>query len=74
MGKAGKFASSAALCPYYKQEKEVVIYCEGIDKSNNIHLAFSNGAKNKKENYKQAHCASPDWSKCPIAKMLNSKY
>lgn len=56
-------------CPFYKQEDEKMIYCEGVTDETAIHLAFTGSIKKYKEHY-----CSRRWENCLIAKMLWSKY
>lgn len=58
-------------CPFYHREESFKIICEGIDPSTSTVLMFhmQDGLKL----FKKSHCYALN-SKCPIAKMLYSKY
>ena len=34
-------------CPYYKCESQCVVYCEGVETNNCIHMAFATTAQRK---------------------------
>ena len=59
------------LCPFYRKEDYVRIYCEGVDESNSIHLEFA--SKEHRRNYELKSCCK-DYEKCRIAKMLYEKW
>lgn len=59
------------VCPYYKDEDEQKIRCEGVGPGTVIHLAFSR--KDEKKAYKLANCEKC-WRDCMIASALNKKY
>ena len=59
------------VCPYYKYEAPQMIYCEGVDETTALHLAFD--AKDRMKAYIKARCCHR-WKECLIAQMLNKKY
>lgn len=59
------------VCPYYKYEAPQMIYCEGVDDTTALHLAFP--AKDGLKSYMKAKCRC-NWKECMIAQMLNRKY
>lgn len=59
------------MCPYYKYEAPQMIYCEGVDDSTALHLAFP--TKSGLKAYLRDKCCSR-WKECMIARMLNRKY
>lgn len=69
MGK--HYTSSRALCPFYKHESRQVIYCEGVEEGNVLHLAFASPADCLA--YKKRYCRS-DHTQCIIKVMLDTKY
>ena len=69
MGK--RYVSKEALCPFYHSEDNQKLYCEGVDETTSIHLAFES-ATDRKE-YRKIMC-SRDYKKCHIARMLYEKY
>ena len=60
-----RYVSSMALCPFYRGEETMMIYCDGVAPGATIRLAFGNDAKD----YKAAFCRE-NWRECPVAKML----
>ena len=58
-------------CPYYKCESQCVIYCEGVETNNCIHMAFASKPQ-RKEYEKQFYQRS--WERCMIAEALNRKW
>lgn len=65
-----KFARRAA-CPFYKGEYRQEIYCEGLVEDSNIHLGYANPGL--LADHRVQYCEG-DYSKCPIAQMLEQKY
>lgn len=59
------------VCPYYKYEAPQMVYCEGVEDSTALHLAFA--TKRGKKLYMDAKCRQC-WKGCMIAQMLNRKY
>ena len=68
---ARNYMSSAALCPFYRYEEPVAIYCEGLEPGSTLKLFYRDGKK--LDRFKARHCYG-DWKKCPIARTLWSKY
>lgn len=58
-------------CPYYKYERQAVIYCEGAEDGSNIHMAFSAGSQRK--SYEKRYCEAC-WKDCMVADALNRKW
>ena len=59
------------ICPFYRKEDDHKIYCEGVEDSTSLHLAF--GDKSRKIEYRKKHCSCFKES-CLIRRMLNQKY
>lgn len=59
------------VCPYYKDELQQIIRCEGVDDNSVIHLAFN--AKDKLRLYRSEFCERC-YRRCLIAQMLNRKW
>ena len=56
------------FCPYYRHEDPQMIYCEGVNDSSVIHLAFADRAEAKQ--YKVSVCRSTQgYKNCRIYKM-----
>lgn len=58
-------------CPYYKCESQCVIYCEGVEDKNCIHMAFA--TKIQRKEYEKQFCQNC-WGKCMIAAAHNRKW
>ncbi len=67
-----RYESKYAVCPFYKSEDDLKIYCEGVEDGTFIHLSFSTSTKLKKR-YRCKFCEG-QYSDCRIAKMLLAKY
>ena len=66
-----KYISPYVKCPFYKCENSQSIHCEGISEENTIHMIFY--PARAKNSYRKRVCEK-DYTKCPIAGMLNQKY
>ncbi|MBQ6262118.1 MAG: hypothetical protein IJK58_01225 [Clostridia bacterium] len=62
-----KYEARAAKCPFYRRESAAVVFCEGTEGCNAIHVAFSARALKKK--YASAFCRG-EFSECLIARAL----
>ena len=62
-----KYEARSAKCPFYKKESGSVVFCEGTERCNAIHVAFSARALKKK--YASAFCRG-EFSECLIARAL----
>jgi len=58
-------------CPYYKYERQAVIYCEGAEQGSCIHMAFAAGTRRKE--YKKQFCENC-WHTCMVADAHNRKW
>ena len=67
-----RYESKYAVCPFYKSEDPMKIYCEGVEDGTSIHLAFFSSSIEKKQ-YCRRYCQS-NYCDCLIAKALFSKY
>lgn len=61
-----------AKCPYYNCESQCVIFCEGAEKDNGIHMAFA--TKAQKKEYEKRFCCSCSWPSCLIADAHNRRW
>lgn len=66
-----RYVNPNAQCPFYKAEYGSAIYCEGAIDGSEIRSVFS--GKLLLAKHKRTHCYG-EWERCPIAKMLWSKY
>ena len=58
-------------CPYYGEERDKQILCEGVEKGSILRLCFGNSGQ--KRRYKARLCRAK-WPQCRLARMLNEKY
>ena len=65
--KMKKYEARAAKCPFYRRESGSVVFCEGTEGCNAIHVAFSARALKKK--YASAFCRG-EYPECLIARAL----
>ena len=63
--------SMLAKCPYYKCESKCIVYCEGVEENNCIHMAFATPPQ--KRDFEKEFCRA-GWWKCIIAAALNRRY
>ena len=59
-----------AVCPAYRHEDSLVIYCHGIQPGTVVHLAFA--SKTDEKTYKQDYCRS-GYRHCPIYDMVKER-
>lgn len=64
--KSGRWASTKALCPYYKEQDYQRIICAGFLPNSCVHLTFGNAIDRKA--YEQLFCET-NYKACPIYKM-----
>jgi hypothetical protein len=63
--------SAEVKCPFYCQEDEHRICCEGVTQRSRTHIVF--GGSNLKQEYERRYCWQ-DYEKCLVYNMLMSKY
>lgn len=63
--------SAEVLCPFYCQEDDFRICCEGVTKKSRVHNVF--GGSSQKQAYERDVCCMA-YKRCLIYKMLMSKY
>ena len=61
-----RYESSEAICPYYRGERKLQIYCEGFF-GNTLCQNFADGEA--KEQFEALFCDCWQWDTCPIAQM-----
>ena len=67
------YCSAYAVCPFYIQEDNQKIYCEGVEIGTGVHLAFQ--LPEDKNTYRNRYCCNIDnYENCRIADMLNLKH
>lgn len=62
------YTSTKAICPFYKHENRLVIFCQGIADESVLHLAFPKPSSCY--DFKEKYCRNQH-TKCPIAQMLS---
>lgn len=68
-----KRVSRMVKCPFYLKHDESRIVCEGVSKSNTLHLAFKD--KYERKRYMKEQCYSiQSCQKCLIHKILYEKW
>lgn len=63
--------AALTLCPFYHEERERSIVCEGIPKNTTCSLCFPTAAE--KREHKTQFCEN-DYKNCPYAKILYQKW
>jgi hypothetical protein len=58
-------------CPYYKDESQQTLHCEGVEEGCGLQLGFR--GKKRLQTYKEQFCRC-SWKTCMVAQMLNRKY
>lgn len=58
-------------CPYYKEDKEQMVSCEGPYKKSKLHLGYSNSRFLRE--HKKQYCHGT-WYRCALAEMNNRRY
>ena len=68
-----RYQSKYVVCPFYHNEDNLTLYCEGIVEKSTLLFAFRE-LKDKKE-YKERCCCSLDgYKQCPLADVLYKKH
>ena len=63
------FESFEAQCPFYREETDKAVYCEGVTADSRIKQEFAHGAAR----YKREYCCGR-WKSCRVANMLWEMY
>lgn len=71
MSKQNVVENAFVQCPYYKCERQSVIFCEGAEENSSIHMAFSSSTHRK--TYEKQFCQNC-WKDCIIADAHNRKW
>lgn len=71
MSKQNVVENAFAQCPYYKCERQSVIFCEGAEENSSIHMAFSSSTQRKQ--YEKQFCQQC-WKNCMIADAHNRRW
>ena len=71
MTKLSHVENAFVRCPYYKYERQCVLYCEGQEAGSSLHMAFSSGTRRKE--YEQKFCQQ-NWRACMIAAVHNRRW
>ena len=65
-----RWTSNKALCPFYKEQDAQRIFCCGLEKNNNIHMAF--GCVTQRKEWAGRFC-NKDYEQCKLYRMLAEK-
>jgi len=61
------------VCPFYLDEEQKVIQCEGIGGARSLRLAFRSGGEKRK--YEEVYCMDMEGCRrCAVHRMLEEKY
>jgi hypothetical protein len=71
MSKQNVVENAFVQCPYYKCERQSVIFCEGAEENSSIHMAFSSSTQRKQ--YEKQFCQQC-WKNCMIADAHNRRW
>lgn len=71
MPKQNVVENASVQCPYYKCERQSVIFCEGAEENSSIHMAFSSSTQRKQ--YEKQFCQQC-WKNCMIADAHNRRW
>ena len=67
------YMDNSTVCPFYSQEKELKIHCEGYCKGTRIHLCFD--CKERKKKHKKLYCNNIyNYESCPLYPAINEQY
>ena len=68
------FDDKYVMCPYFVKQDAMRIHCEGwCDEHRTTSItAFDTSADKRK--YTVAYCNSPRWDRCPLCRLIASKY
>lgn len=67
------YVSKSVVCPFYSQESQLRIHCEGIGFDNRLQLCFN--SLSDKRNFKWRYCECLErYTKCPLYKAIYTKY
>lgn len=68
-----QYVSAYAVCPYYRKEENLKIFCEGYLEGMGITLTFADVTECRL--HKKYLCQNIErYKKCPICKMLDENY
>ena len=68
---ATSYNSRYAICPFYKNDDDLHILCEGVYPDTSVKHIFRR--KQDKDIAFCAYCCCA-WKKCPLAKAINEEY
>lgn len=68
-----RYVSKSVVCPFYHNEGELTLYCEGVVEEATLLISFRE--LKEKTAYKERCCCSLEgYKRCPVAEMLLRKY
>ena len=67
------YMDSGTVCPFYSQEKELKIHCEGYCKGTRLHVCFD--CTERKKAHKKAFCNNINgYESCPLYPAIMKQY
>jgi hypothetical protein len=67
------YSDKYVLCPFYSQEDNAKIRCEGFAKGNSIQVSFENKELLKAHKRRYCYCIAKH-RQCPLYPVINKKY
>lgn len=67
------YMCTEVVCPFYSQEQELKLHCEGYCKGTRLHICFDR--KERKKAHKKLYCNSLNGYKdCPLYPVILEQY
>lgn len=67
------YVSKEVVCPFYRQEDGLRLYCEGFDPCCSLQVSFS--GRDVMRSHKHRHCNSfRGYPECPLYPAINGQY
>lgn len=67
------YMDASVVCPFYSQEDNLKLHCEGFNIGTRIHLCFD--CKERMKYHKKKYCHNVDgYHNCPLNKVIMPQY
>lgn len=67
------YMDNSTVCPFYSQEKDLKIHCEGYNKWTRFHICFI--CKEGKKSHKALYCNNlKGYESCPLYPVIMAQY
>lgn len=67
------YVDSSTVCPFYSQEKELKIHCEGYCRGTRLHICFD--SRERKKAHKKKYCNDLyGYESCPLYPVIIKQY